>query len=140
MRATSTELQHESASPERKAHHRPVPWPRMSAHSMLVKQLPCLACEQEGVAQPYPTEAHHQNLGGKAGQKRLGDAAQIPLCAWHHRGTPPAGMTRDDATYHYGPSLALSSKMYRFTYGSDEQQLLATQARLEREGLMMGVA
>lgn len=104
----------------------------MSAHSLQVKRLRCLACEIEGVSQPNPTEAHHLNAGGRAGQKRRGDEYQIPLCQWHHRGVAPRGVTRDVMTHMYGPSLAHDSKQFRFAYGDDEQLLLATQARLAR--------
>lgn len=102
----------------------------MSAHSLLVKQLECLACEFEGVVQPFVTEAHHQNLDGKAGQKRLGDLFQVPLCSYHHRGKLPEGMNRDQAAYHYGPSKAYSPRLFTATYGSDEVQLARTQAKL----------
>lgn len=102
----------------------------MSERSRLVKMLPCIACEIEGVQQPSPTEAHHLNLGGKAGQKRLGDDCQIPLCAWHHRGDPPRNVTAGEAAYYLGPSLARDSKLFRFTYGSDAQLLETTNYNL----------
>lgn len=104
----------------------------MSAHSLQVKRLPCLACEIEDVSQPSPTEAHHLNEGGHAGQKRRGDEYQIPLCQWHHRGVAPRGMTRDVMTHLYGPSLALDSKQFRFSYGRDDDLLATTQHKLAR--------
>ncbi len=104
----------------------------MSAHSMLVKRLACIACEIEDVPQPSPTEAHHCNVGGLAGQKRRGDAYQLPLCAFHHRGEPPAGMNKSEATYEYGPSLALDSKQFRFAYGTDDQLLALVELKLAR--------
>jgi hypothetical protein len=103
----------------------------MSAHSLLVKQLECIACEIEGVRQATPTEAHHCNVGGKAGQKRRGDAYQLPLCAHHHRGEPPPGMSKTQAVHKYGPSLALDSRQFRFAYGSDDQLLALTNTKLE---------
>ncbi len=102
----------------------------MSARSMLVKQLPCCACEIEDVHQPNPTEAHHLNLGGHAGQKRLGDKYQIPLCQWHHRSARPVGMTIDAMTGLYGPSLATDSRQFRFAYGTDDVLLAATNHKL----------
>lgn len=104
----------------------------MSAHSLLVKQLPCICCEIEDVSQPNPTEAHHLNEGGHAGQRRRGDEYQIPLCQWHHRGVRPVGMTRDAMSHLYGPSLALDSKQYHFAYGSDDELLAMTNAKLAR--------
>ena len=98
----------------------------MSAYSLLIKRLPCLACEVEGNPQPSATEAHHQNAGGHAGQKRLGDAFQVPLCGWHHRAERPYGMSTDAMTHLYGPSLALDSRQFRFAYGDDPAQLAAT--------------
>jgi hypothetical protein len=103
----------------------------MSARSEHVRALPCIACQIEGIQQPAPTEEHHLNLGGKAGQKRRGDDYSIPLCAWHHRGDPAKGMTADLTTYTYGPSLARSSKLFRFTYGSDDQLLALTNLKLK---------
>ena len=102
----------------------------MSAHSLQVKRLPCLACEIEDVAQPNPTEAHHLNEGGRAGQKRRGDEFQIPLCQWHHRGVRPVGMSREVMTHLYGPSLALDSKQFRFAYGDDDSLLAITKHKL----------
>lgn len=102
----------------------------MSARSMDVKRLCCLACEIEDLPQPSPTEAHHQNAGGHAGQKRLGDEYQVPLCGWHHRGVRPVGMSSDAMTHIYGPSLALDSKQFRFAYGDDTAQRAATNHKL----------
>lgn len=103
----------------------------MSARSPLVKSLPCIACQHEGVAkQCGVTEEHHLNLGGKAGQKRRGDDYSIPLGSWHHRGVRPFGMSSDAMTALYGPSLALDSKQFRFAYGSDDQLLALTNAKL----------
>jgi hypothetical protein len=102
----------------------------MSAHSLQVKRLCCIACEIEDVNQPNPTEAHHLNEGGHAGQKRRGDEFQIPLCQWHHRAVRPVGMNRDTMTHLYGPSLALDSKQFRFAYGDDDSLLALTQHKL----------
>lgn len=104
----------------------------MSARSKLIKLLPCICCEMENIAQVQHTDEHHLNLDGKAGQKRLGDSHSIPLCAWHHQGYPPEGMTASEATFHLGPSLARSSKRFRDTYGRDEFLLEITNERLRR--------
>lgn len=103
----------------------------MSARSLLVKRLPCLACEWEGFSQPLPTESHHLNTGGLAGQKRRGDEYQIPLCSWHHRGEILDGTRAKDMTMMYGPSLARQSKMFRLRYGTDQELLAKTNAKLE---------
>lgn len=101
----------------------------MSARSALVRQLPCIACEIQKCDQPYPTEEHHQNLDGHAGQKRLGDDYSVPLCKWHHRGVcQPIGP--EAMRLFYGPSLARESKAFRQRYGSDEKLLEMTNERL----------
>lgn len=102
----------------------------MSARSLLVRQLECIACSIEGVAQPFPTESHHLNAGGHAGQKRRGDEFQIPLDAWHHRGQLLPGMGLDAMTHKYGPSLATDSRQFRFSYGTDDQLLALTNRKL----------
>ena len=99
----------------------------------LIKAMPCVACEIEGCQQLQPTEVHHLNLGGKAGQKRRGDDYTIPLCTYHHRGEPMAGETKGDAMFYRGPSLALSSKRFRELYGTDDELLERTNARLRSE-------
>jgi len=104
----------------------------MTERSRLVKLLPCIACEIERVSQLQPTEAHHLNIGGKAGQKRMGDIYQIPLCTWHHRGDPPQGVTAGEMAYSHGPSMARDSKMFRFTYGLDERLWELTNAKVQQ--------
>jgi hypothetical protein len=96
----------------------------------LVRSLPCIACQLEGCEQLMPTEAHHLNLGGLAGQKRRGDEFTIPLCTWHHRSVPPEGMKAGDAAYYMGPSLAQNSKLFRLTYRTDDELLELTNQRL----------
>lgn len=85
-------------------------------------EIGCIACWLDGLPN-VPAEIHHQNLGGKAGQKRLGDRATIPLCTWHHRGAPQAGITKSMMALQYGPSLACASREFRATYGDDETLL-----------------
>jgi hypothetical protein len=45
----------------------------MSSRSVLIRALPCIACTIESCVQPNPTEEHHLNFDGKAGQKRRGE-------------------------------------------------------------------
>lgn len=107
----------------------------MSERSLLVKQLACIACEIEGInpeKQCGCTESHHLNLDGKAGQKRRGDAFQIPLGAWHHRGVRLPGWSIEQMTHKFGPSLVTDSRQFRFSYGTDDQLLALTNSKLER--------
>ena len=106
----------------------------MSKRSELIRALPCIACKMYGHAQPNGTEEHHLNLGGKAGQKRRGEDFSIPLCKWHHRGLAQANKTTLQMRHQFGPSLAKQSKMFRETYGSDDDLLAKT------NGALLGVS
>ena len=97
----------------------------------LVKMMPCIACTIEGVVSVCgPTECHHLNFDGKAGQKRRGDWFTIPLGRYHHQGIPKDGMNAMQAEMHYGPSLKLKSKRFRERYGSDDELLAMVNKRL----------
>ena len=87
-----------------------------------LKEMGCIASFIDGMP-GVPPEIHHLNLGGKAGQKRRGDEATIPLSRWHHRGIPAQGMTAAQMTELYGPSLAHNSRAFRARYGSDDELL-----------------
>jgi hypothetical protein len=95
---------------------------RNPKHMAKVKVMQCIACVIEECDQPSQTEVHHCNEGGHAGQKRRGDDFVLPLCAWHHRGQAPAGMTVSEALYHLGPPLT-HSKRFRESYGTDDELL-----------------
>lgn len=92
--------------------------------------MPCIACRLGNHEQIMPTEAHHLNLGGNAGQKRRGDDYSIPLCSWHHRSDTPPDVTKAAMTAKYGPSLATNSKAFRRHYGFDDDLLVETNMRL----------
>jgi hypothetical protein len=91
-----------------------------------LKAMPCLVCPGCG-----PTEIHHLNLGGKAGQKRRGDEFTIPLGAWAHRGVIPPGVSGGAMEILYGPSLARGSRRFREAFGTDEELLAKTNKLLE---------
>lgn len=98
-----------------------------------LRRIGCIACLlDKSNLQCGPVEIHHLNAGGHAGQKRRGDEYTIPLGRFHHRGEPPEGMTKSEATFVYGPSLALDSKQFRFAYGDDDSLLAITQHKLAR--------
>lgn len=61
----------------------------------------CIACRERGFGY-VPPDIHHLLSGGV----RIGHDATIPLCAHHHRGHAPAGMTQAQAALVLGPSLA----------------------------------
>lgn len=103
----------------------------MSERSPLIRSLPCVCCAIEGKNQPSETEEHHLNSFGMHGKKRRGDAFSIPLCRYHHHGHLPAGMTADEALFHYGPSWKLSPKKFREQYHGDDFLLSITNNCLE---------
>lgn len=98
----------------------------------LVKMMPCIACTIGGTSVCGPTEVHHLNFDGKAGQKRRGDWFTIPLGRWHHQGIPKNGMSAMRAAIIYGPSLAKSSKRFREFYGTDDELLARVNALLDK--------
>jgi hypothetical protein len=94
--------------------------------------MPCVACQELGVhAQPLPTEAHHLNAGGRAGQKRRGPEFSVPLCGWHHRGVPLGKVPANLMAAVYGPSLARQSKAFRARFGDDDHLLELTNKRMK---------
>ena len=106
----------------------------MRDRTRLIKAMPCLACELEGrLDQCGPTEEHHLNFDGKAGQKRRGDDDTIPLGTWHHQGAPKRGYTAEKMAGLYGPSLKSQSKAFRATYGSDDELLARVNRKLGLE-------
>lgn len=90
----------------------------------------CLCCKRMGFLR-WPVEIHHLNLGGKAGQKRLGDEYTIPLCRWHHQ-ADSGRMSATEATKMLGPTLK-DSRAFRRIYGSDEKLLAEANAWLEKQ-------
>jgi len=91
-------------------------------------------------------EIHHLLSGGY----RLGHHATICLAPWYHQGTPPlvrhAGelrqLTVDQATYRFGPSLALDRPAFEHRFGSEldllamQDELLATYDSCVREAVV----
>jgi hypothetical protein len=55
-----------------------------------------------------------------SGSHRIGDAATVPCCEWHHRGVWNTRFkTRQMAEKLLGPSLALNPKRFREAFGDD---------------------
>lgn len=88
----------------------------------ILARLPCLCCVVEGVSQPWPTEVHHIVDNGYR-KHSGGDDSTLPLCAWHHRGLIPDGMTGGEASFTYGPSLATNKRAFVLQYGTERQLL-----------------
>lgn len=93
-----------------------------------LKELGCIiAWVGVGECMGLDCEVQHLTSGGR----RLGNDKTIPLCAWHHRGQLPDGMTTSDATQFYGPSFAKSRREFESCYGSEEYLLKRTNELLE---------
>lgn len=61
-------------------------------------------------------DAQHTLSGGR----RIGHAATLGMCPWHHRGVRPSYCATDRvATASLGPSFAHGSKPFRAVYGDD---------------------
>lgn len=82
-------------------------------------EIGCICCRKRGF-NSWPVEIHHLLYGNR----RLGHAYTLPLCAWTHRGVPPNHWTIQAARDFFGPSLAHGSKPFHAAFGSD-QELLA---------------
>lgn len=91
-----------------------------------IKQGPCVACHQRGVASWCP-EVHHLLSGGR----RIGHMATVGLCAWHHRAVIFSHWTGAEMRAHYGPSLNEGSKPFHQEFGSDAVLLGYQDALLE---------
>jgi len=90
-----------------------------------ISSLGCIACILDGALVVNPGEIHHLIDGGK----RIGHHATVSLCSFHHRGIPPDGMSTNEATEMFGPSLALNGRAFRERYKKDAE-LLAFQNSL----------
>lgn len=97
----------------------------------LIKEIGCIAAHTLGLDWTY-AEVHHLTLGGKHGQKRRGHAFTIGLNPWSHRGVPFGGLSAAECYDMFGPSYALQSRLFRQTFGNDDD-LLAYQNRLIAE-------
>lgn len=96
-----------------------------------IREIGCIACRKRGGS--TQCEIHHQNLGGKAGQKCLGHDFTIGLCAWHHDGRQTLAIpTRAAHRAALGPCLKYDSREFRAEFGTDSE-LLAYQNELIAE-------
>lgn len=65
----------------------------------------------------------------KSGNVRRGHAFGYGACAWHHRRVPGEGWSHRQMADHFGPSLLDGSRLFRDTYGTDDE-LIAVQTEL----------
>lgn len=91
------------------------------------KEGPCIACEvwkgsgnaPNGWSPLYGCDFHHM----KSGNLRRGHLFGIGLCAWHHRAVPDFDSSAPEMRRMAGPSLMDGSKLFRQTYGTDDELL-----------------
>lgn len=94
-------------------------------HIEVCKVGPCIPCLSAALAGCLPWTL--VVFGGdydhkKSGNIRRGHLYGFCSCIWHHRGHPMGGHSTVPATRAvYGPSLMDGSKLFRITYGSDDE-------------------
>lgn len=93
-----------------------------------IVQIGCILCNADPPGTSGTPEVHHLL---DCGQRR-GHAFTICLCSWHHRGVPPDGMKKKEATEKFGPSLDQGTKLFKARFGKDDE-LLEYQNHLLKE-------
>jgi hypothetical protein len=76
------------------------------------------ARKEQPLEQPLRTEAHHICDNGYR-KHSGGHMATIPLCSFHHRGELVYPLSSREMRQLYGPSLALSKRVFVALYGSE---------------------
>jgi hypothetical protein len=70
-----------------------------------------------------PYDVHHL----LSGNRRRGHLFTIPLSPFYHRGIVPAGYANyENAAAALGPSFAKEPRAFRYTFGTDDELLEAT--------------
>lgn len=96
--------------------------PKDTPYLRRVKTLPCCICENFGMVQTSPTDAHHTK-SGRYGGRRTPDRQAIPLCKCHHQGLRA---DRDKSKIAYHQNQAEWERLY----GPDTDYIAQTQDRL----------
>ena len=104
---------------------------RDAARYTALREMGCIACSMIGLLAPCgPTEIHHLVDKGTR-QHSGGNQATIPLGRWHHRGIPLADHNERYMEAFYGPSMALSKRMFIVRFGTERQLLAQVNDRLK---------
>lgn len=97
------------------------------------KEGPCMACLVAGrdglCATELGNDYHHTLSGGR----RRGHMHGFGLCLWHHRGVPIEGALPAYMRFYHGPSLMDGSKIFRETYGTDDELIELQTITIEGE-------
>ena len=95
---------------------------------------PCMACEIWHRLFDRRCDAEGCDYNHcKSGNIRRGHLAGYALCAYHHRAVPLDGHTSATMRLNFGPSLMDGSRLFRDTYGSD-QELIDLQTDIIQRG------
>lgn len=96
-----------------------------------LKALGCIACRLNGdnSDEMVPPDIHHY----LSGNKRIGHAATVPLCSWHHAGVAYDGVPSAWFLANLGPSFHKHTRQFRARYGSDAELLATVNAMIEGE-------
>jgi Recombination enhancement, RecA-dependent nuclease len=120
--------------PRRYGRALPAPTRAQQARQDAARAMGCIACLMRGLRgedQCGRTEIHHQNLGGYAGQKQLGQDQTVALGAYHHQGVLLRGLGLADMARRFGPSLKRAPRAFRAAFGDDPELLAEQNKRLE---------
>ncbi|WP_299830732.1 Ref family recombination enhancement nuclease [uncultured Roseobacter sp.] len=94
------------------------------AYLAMVRQLPCCICDNFGMIQSSPTEAHHVK-SGRFSFAKTPDRQAIPLCHSHHNKLRPYPGDEDKIGFHN------SQEAWKAAYGPDHDYTSATQDAVE---------
>lgn len=88
--------------------------------------IPCLVRARAGLMPMDDVATCSGYDHSKSGNIRRGHAFGFASCDWHHQRIKPDNWTFAGMTQHFGPSLMDGSRLFRETYGSDDE-LIALQ-------------
>lgn len=96
---------------------------------------PAHACRGGTAVDGHDLEAMQYNHA-KSGNLRRGHLAGYALCLWHHFGSQQLhalGMSAAEARARWGPSMLDQGKLFRETFGSDDDLIEAQAYVLEQQ-------
>lgn len=106
-----------------------------SARVELAKFTVCIPCLVWATAGHMPAEdcaTCCQYDHSKSGNIRRGHDKGFASCIWHHQGRVSDGWTHKAMREHFGPSLMDGSRLFRDTYGTDDELIEIQNLVLER--------
>lgn len=95
--------------------------------------IPCLSLHRQGRLEESDVFVGGDYDHKKSGNVRRGHMAGFCSCAWHHRAHPWQGMAHAAMRARFGPSLMDGSRLFRETYGTDDELIDLQRRILEGE-------